>query len=315
MSVIRNPSTSQQPADSLDLAELCRLHDVGLDLLERVDDVDGLIEAILEEYERRLAELPPDALDRPTEGNPRTIAKVRALVMFAAQASAIKAHAQSGSALRERNRRAEEALEEARRWRERFGAVVAALDVAILVLAPDGTVRDASGAAAELLGDEVGEGDPLPSRFLGIPGGGDGDVVERVGGDNERVLAVSRRGLGDSGADGEVILVRDATAQRAAAEARNRVERLAEVLRTLGVLTHKINNPLTALLGRAQLLRARADADPATAKAALVVEESAQRIADLIRELATVAKDARAEAVERVLADRYPQPGSTRGAG
>jgi hypothetical protein len=310
MSVLRDPSPEHGPADVYDLADLCRLHDVGLDLLARAENVDDLIEAILEEYERRLADLPPDALDRPQSDDPGTAAKVRALVMFAAQASAIKAHAQSGAALRERNRRMEEALDEARRWRERFGAVVAALDVAILVVSPDGTVRESSGAADGLLGDRVGEGRPLPASIRDIPPGGDGDVVVRGAERDERILAVSRRFLGESGRDGEVVLVRDATAHRAATEARHRAERLADVMRTLGVLSHKINNPLTALLGRVQLLRARADADPATAKTARVVEESAQRIADLVRELATVAKDAREEAVLRVLSDRYPEPGS-----
>lgn len=315
MSVMRNPSAEKGPADFYDLADLCRLHDVGLDLLARAENVDDLIEAILDEYERRLAELPADALDRPATGDPRTIAKVRALVMFAAQASAIKAHAQSGSALRERNRRMEEALDEARLWRERFGAVVASLDVAILIVSPDGNVREISGAAETLLKGRVGEGLPLPEALQRIPGGGDGDVLVHGNGDDERIVAVSRRNLGGSGADGEVILVRDVTAQRAAAEARNRVARLADVLRTLGVLSHKINNPLTALLGRVQLLRARADADPGAAKAAKVVEESAQRIADLIRELATVAREAREDAVERVLADHCPTAGPREPAG
>lgn len=284
-----------------DLAELCRLHDVSLDLLGRAHDVDDLIEAILGEYERRLKELPPDALDRPDAGDSRTGAKVRALVRFAAQASAIQSQARSAADLRERNRRVEEALAEARRWRERLETVVAALDSAILLVSPEGRVALASGAVDTLLDGRVAEGAPLPPPFHGIPFGGDGDLVTRGADGNDRVLAVSRRLLGESGCDGEVVLIHDVTARRAAAEAQARVEKLHEVLRTLGVLSHKINNPLTALLGRAQLLRARADAEPAVAKSAAVVEESARRVADLIRELATVAKEARAEAIERVL--------------
>jgi signal transduction histidine kinase len=73
------------------------------------------------------------------------------------------------------------------------------------------------------------------------------------------------------------------------------------VLRTLSVLSHKINNPLTALLGRAQLLASRAGADPHVTKSTSVIEESALRIAELIRELAIVVKEGRQEAVDKVL--------------
>jgi signal transduction histidine kinase len=67
----------------------------------------------------------------------------------------------------------------------------------------------------------------------------------------------------------------------------------AEVLRVLGALSHQINNPLTALLGRAQILQSRPGTDPAVVKAAHVIEQSAQRVADLIRELAQVVKNGR----------------------
>ena len=38
-----------------DLAELCRLHDVGIELIELSNDLDDLLDKVLEEYERRLA--------------------------------------------------------------------------------------------------------------------------------------------------------------------------------------------------------------------------------------------------------------------
>ncbi|MDX1389150.1 MAG: histidine kinase dimerization/phospho-acceptor domain-containing protein [Acidobacteriota bacterium] len=79
------------------------------------------------------------------------------------------------------------------------------------------------------------------------------------------------------------------------------IEKLGEVMRTLSVLTHKINNPLTALMGRAQLLR-MGEGDPKVAKAAAVIEESAGRIAELIRELSGVVKEGREEGIEKLLA-------------
>lgn len=164
-----------------DLAELCRMHDVSLDLIERCHDVDELLERVLEEYESRLRDLPTEALDprHPTLSLPAA-KKLRALVMFAAQAVAL---------------------------------------------------------------------------------------VER-----------SRE-----------------------VEVRHRIDRLGEVLRTLSVLSHKINNPLTSLLGRAQLLQALGGADPKVVKAAAVILESAGRIADLVRELALVVREGKQEALEELL--------------
>jgi signal transduction histidine kinase len=76
---------------------------------------------------------------------------------------------------------------------------------------------------------------------------------------------------------------------------------LAEVLKTLSVLSHKINNPLTALLGRAQILQAHKTTDPGVVKAAAVIEDASLRIADIIRELAQVVKDGRQGAVDDLL--------------
>jgi signal transduction histidine kinase len=66
-------------------------------------------------------------------------------------------------------------------------------------------------------------------------------------------------------------------------------------------LSHKINNPLTALLGRAQTLQAHKTSDPGVVKAAAVIEDASLRIADLIRELAQVVKDGRQGAVDALL--------------
>ncbi len=69
-----------------------------------------------------------------------------------------------------------------------------------------------------------------------------------------------------------------------------RLERLEEAIRLLRVISHEINNPLTALLGRAQLLRSKVQGDPRAEKAAQVVEESASRLVDLARDMSGVLK-------------------------
>ena len=63
----------------------------------------------------------------------------------------------------------------------------------------------------------------------------------------------------------------------------------------LADLSHKINNPLTSLLGRAQLLRQRGSSDPYVARAAEVIEECSRRIADHLREISALVKEHRSD--------------------
>lgn len=111
-----------------------------------------------------------------------------------------------------------------------------------------------------------------------------------------RLIDECERHMPDPGAASLRSLVQVATdvaVQRAAWQDRQRVASLEETLRLLGTLSHQINNPLTALLGRTQILQARQGTDPGVLKAASVIQESAQRIADLVRELAMVVRQAR----------------------
>jgi signal transduction histidine kinase len=68
---------------------------------------------------------------------------------------------------------------------------------------------------------------------------------------------------------------------------------LQELFDALTKLCHKINNPLTALMGRAQILQLKAGTDPNVSKAAEVIEDSGKRLAALVRELSEVVSSAR----------------------
>jgi signal transduction histidine kinase len=65
----------------------------------------------------------------------------------------------------------------------------------------------------------------------------------------------------------------------------------------MATLSHKINNPLTSLIGRAQLLRQRHGENEYVRHAAEVIEESSRRVADYIRELTGIVKERQAEVV------------------
>lgn len=73
------------------------------------------------------------------------------------------------------------------------------------------------------------------------------------------------------------------------------LQQLDDIFRSLSELSHKINNPLTAVMGRAQLLRGYPDTAPKVLKTAEIIEESAARIAELVREVARLAKTGREE--------------------
>lgn len=62
----------------------------------------------------------------------------------------------------------------------------------------------------------------------------------------------------------------------------------SEFFATLRELCHRINNPLTTLIGRSQLLSMTAKDDPGLLKSAQAIGESSERIAAYVRELSGV---------------------------
>jgi signal transduction histidine kinase len=306
--------TSQEAPDTIrslemELRELGRVHDVSLDLIEHSHDFDRLLDRILDEYEVRLRELPSEALGQERASlSPQAAGKLRALLAFAAEAAALKEKAAAAAELRSRaealadaNSKLGQALGEAEAARRELEGVLSALDAGIVILGSDGMVRHANPAGLRLAAAPEAEGArPRAGLLENVPRGADAEV-EVPGHDGDaRLLMVARRDLNDGGG-GEVVLLSDITRRSREIEERHRIEKLAEILRTLSVLSHKINNPLTSLLGRAQILKGIAGTDPKVVKAAAVIEESALRISELIKELARVVKEGRQEAVEKVL--------------
>jgi PAS domain-containing protein len=270
-----------------DPEDLCRIHELSLEMLENIDDLDALLKRILDEYEKRLRDIPDAALG--LEGEPVGVEgakQVRALVMFASQAAAIKAKAESAHQCVTARRRVE--------------GVLAALDTGVLIAGGDDRIEHANRAAAEWLGESaeslVGR---LLAEFTGNVEPGEDGEVRRDGGAARHVLLVGRRPLPEGG--GEVVTLRDVTERDRAIEQRHQLERLDAMFHTLGALGHKINNTLTALLGRAQILEMQKRDDPAVAKPAHVIVESATRIADLVREMTKVLKEGRQEALDALL--------------
>ena len=76
-------------------------------------------------------------------------------------------------------------------------------------------------------------------------------------------------------------------------------EKLSEVFESLSRLCHRINNPLTSIMGRSQMLQLKSpmkDDDQLT-KSLGVIDESTKRMAALIQELSNTVCQARKEFV------------------
>jgi len=79
------------------------------------------------------------------------------------------------------------------------------------------------------------------------------------------------------------------------------IELLGELFTSVARLCHKINNPLTSIMGRAQMLQMKVkqgDGDEKLGKSVEVIEGSSKRVAALVQELANLVCQGRKEFVE-----------------
>jgi len=79
------------------------------------------------------------------------------------------------------------------------------------------------------------------------------------------------------------------------------IELLGELFASVARLCHKINNPLTSIMGRAQMLQMKVqqgDGDEKLGRSVEVIEESSKRVAALVQELANLICQGRKEFVE-----------------
>ena len=125
------------------------------------------------------------------------------------------------------------------------------------------------------------------------------DAALRPGSEGEQVEALRLLEL--------MLLARQAAALRERVESeaqkereqreRARAERLERALQAVRVMTHRINNPLTTILGRAQMLGVKLERGNEAARAVTAIEESARRIAVLVRGLAEAARSGEEQSI------------------
>ncbi len=175
------------------------------------------------------------------------------------------------------------------------------MDTGVVVVGRDGLVASTNAAASKLLSVEA---DELLGKTLGswteTSKNAENEGTAPAPGSPTRRLRVRRRTIDPTGAGVTVFLID--LAEPTSSEALARLRQLEGTLRELSTISHDISNPLTALLGRSQILKATSQGDPRVEKAAHVIEESASRISELARELSRTLRDGRQQAVDSIAA-------------
>jgi PAS domain-containing protein len=192
----------------------------------------------------------------------------------------------------------ERAVQEGARTGNLLRDVLDLMPMGVLIVDGGGAVLEANAAASERTGVDRSRlvGGPSVPYVGTVARRCDGTVTLTGGG----VLHVSRRDL-PSEPGAEVVVLRCVGEESDAASMRAEMAARLSELSTLG---HRINNPLTVLIGRMQILRMRADStDPALRKIADSVEEASRRIADDIRALSNVIKQIRRGTIDRIVSE------------
>ncbi len=101
---------------------------------------------------------------------------------------------------------------------------------------------------------------------------------------------------------GLLAVLRDITRRKRAQEERRELElkaqvasRLASIGEMAAGIAHEINNPLTGVVGYAQLLLSRPDLPPDIKADLTIINDCAQRVADIVRRLLTFARQTKPE--------------------
>jgi signal transduction histidine kinase/CheY-like chemotaxis protein len=181
----------------------------------------------------------------------------------------------------------------------RTGLLLRQMREGVLLLAPDGSLLLANPAARDCLGCR-GPDDPLPDtigpyplaelartpagvtrRFSALAEAAEGGQVD---------LACTAVGVLDGAkVMGTLVTLRDVTEEETARNRLVKAEKTTLVGQTLAGVAHELNNPLTALIGYADLLAAR-QTSPEVDRTLGKIREQALRASRIVRNLLSIAR-------------------------
>jgi signal transduction histidine kinase len=303
----------------LNRADMNEVFQAVRDMLQLVDDPRKLLDAILAQYSQRLDVFPgaPILPGTSREMNADEKRQLSLLVLYATQAVLLKEKADLFARLRQAREdlsafsmRLQQALSAANDSRRLMAGTLESLPVGVVVLNRAGSARYVNSVAQALLDlDAAVAADPAvvarlfeqPPATAGEPAA-EVEVPDEAGG--TRTIQKRYLRLPDAG-DAEplgILLLVEVTEEHRLRDEIFRNGRLSAVLDTWAALNHEINNPLAAILGRAQMLLARGEGlDERTAAGLKVIEESARRIADLTAQLKEISEPAFTEYTRGVM--------------
>jgi signal transduction histidine kinase len=158
-------------------------------------------------------------------------------------------------------------------------------------------VKSLSGLMTRLA-DQAAEPEKFAARWRELARGGDSGVRDEIQllRPVPRVLERASRPIFDSDGErlGRVEIYRDLTAQRVFQSKLLQTEKLAALGQMVTGVAHELSNPLTSILGYAQRLFLRKDADGQSEEARQIFQE-AERAGTILRQLLMTARDSRPE--------------------
>lgn len=299
----------------LDLSreDINRVFHSAVTLLGQIDEPEQFMSGMLDEYTARLGELGDTPLVPPPDGgwDPLVRRRLSLLILYAGQAMLLREKSRLFARLRENNQemvrsseRLRSALEESSESRRLLSGVLDTLPLGVAVLDGMGELFYTNPTLRRLMGltvqdvptaaDIRGCLDPTSAlNRLGVPDRADVEIHLPDGRGRRLHRILQPLQLTPEEAPGWLLVAQDITEEQRMRDELLRTNRLTAILDTAAALNHEINNPLAAILGRAQMLLAHPEAyDPKTLAGLRVIEESARRIANLTNQLKEITEPA-----------------------